>query len=316
MQASRDFYPSLTQLKRNFNDKPDRVKWRSKQVSDFAFMFLHSKNISQYYIQLEDDVECAPKFVPAIRDFIHRHHKPWAVLEFSELGFIGKLFKATDLVKLAQFMMTFYDEQPIDWLIRYYRMAMAQHKIILRKPTLFQHIGSTSSFDTSKANKLKDRYFDSGQNKWRGDNPDGTVYSDIKAYTGNGPDLAYTLGIGYFWGISPRKGQCWTVVFEDRQNLTKVIVETSTKDHPSDFLHSAVLEASPVFIKSFKNGTVNCAGYQTLGTFAKGRLTIDGLDKALAGTQTKCLRIRVTTDQTDWVVVDQVAVFVKSTAST
>lgn len=43
----------------------------------------------------------------------------WAVLEFSELGFIGKLFRATDLPKLSKFMMTFYEEQPVDWLIRF-----------------------------------------------------------------------------------------------------------------------------------------------------------------------------------------------------
>ena len=81
-------------------------------------MFQYSANLSTYYIQLEDDVIAAPGFVPAIKDYIYKQKSHWAVLEFSELGFIGKLFRSTDLPKLTKFMMTFYEEQPIDWLIR------------------------------------------------------------------------------------------------------------------------------------------------------------------------------------------------------
>ena len=159
IQASPDFYPQLDGLKRNFKDKPERVSWRSKQIVDFSFLFLYSQNISEYYMQLEDDVVCAPKFVPKIKAFIKAQRKPWGVLDFSTLGFIGKLFKSTDLKKLAVFLLTFYDEQPVDWLLPLFRSAMAQKRTIILRPTLFQHIGRISSFDTSKPNELKDEYF-------------------------------------------------------------------------------------------------------------------------------------------------------------
>ena len=89
MQASQEAYPPLEGLKRNYNDAETRVKWRSKQVVDFAFMFYHGRTISDYYIQIEDDVICAPNFVQHIKEFIHSQTKPWVNLEFSSLGFIG-----------------------------------------------------------------------------------------------------------------------------------------------------------------------------------------------------------------------------------
>ena len=309
VQASKDFYPMLRSLKRNFNDKNDRVTWRAKQVADFSFMFLYSQNLSRYYIQLEDDVVCAPHFIPAIKDFIKKHTKLWAVLEFSELGFIGKLFKSKDLTKLARFMMTFYDEQPIDWLIPYYRMAMAQSKIYLRKPTLFQHIGTTSSFDTSKANKLKDRFFDTGEKKWKSDDPEASVASDMKKYLSYGPDLAYGGGSGYFWAVSPRKGQAVYVIFDSDEQLTRVVVETGSSKRPNDVLHSAVLEASPKLVELHENGTASCAGFRPIGTFRGGCVDASNLEVTLGGRTTKCLRLLVTDDQTDWAVIAQIAVF-------
>ncbi len=91
MQASKDAYPPMEDLKHNYNDPDTRVKWRSKQVVDFAFMFWHGRTLSEYYIQIEDDVVCAPNFLSAIRDFIKSQKKKWITLEFSTLGFIGKL---------------------------------------------------------------------------------------------------------------------------------------------------------------------------------------------------------------------------------
>ena len=64
---SRDFYPPLADLKHNFNDAPARVTWRAKQVIDFALMFTHARPLSECYVQIEDDVICAPDFVTVRR---------------------------------------------------------------------------------------------------------------------------------------------------------------------------------------------------------------------------------------------------------
>jgi len=160
VQVSSSYYPQMTRLKRNFGDAPDRVQWRAKQIADFSFLFMYSVNISDHYIQLEDDVHSALGFVKSIRHYVgeqNRVHPDWGVLEFSELGFIGKLFRSSDLRRLAEFMMMFYVEQPVDWLFRYFKSAMNQQQTYLRKPTVFQHFGVRSSFDASKDNLLKDR---------------------------------------------------------------------------------------------------------------------------------------------------------------
>ena len=71
----------------------ERVRWRAKQVADYATLFAFSAGQSHYYLQLEDDVQCASGFVDSIRQFIQKQRSVWAMLEFSELGFIGKLFR-------------------------------------------------------------------------------------------------------------------------------------------------------------------------------------------------------------------------------
>ena len=164
IRVSKDYYPPLKNLKRNFNDAPDRVSWRAKQVADFALMFAYAQNISEYYLQIEDDVVCAKHFVIGIKQYIDMRTRAglWTMLEFSELGFIGKLFKSSDLDLLSRYMKMFYEEQPVDWLMSYFRLSMGQRVVYLRKPTLFQHFGLKSSFDITKDNKLVDKFFEIG----------------------------------------------------------------------------------------------------------------------------------------------------------
>lgn len=89
-QVKESAYPKLEGLKRNYGDSDKRVKWRSKQVVDFAFMFNFAINMSDYYLHLEDDVISAPNFFAGIKSFIKQQKEAWVNLEFSTLGFIGK----------------------------------------------------------------------------------------------------------------------------------------------------------------------------------------------------------------------------------
>ncbi|XP_013392568.1 alpha-1,3-mannosyl-glycoprotein 4-beta-N-acetylglucosaminyltransferase C-like [Lingula anatina] len=168
MQVPENNYPPLENLKRNYNNSLEKVKWRSKQNVDYAFMFLYGRNISEYYIQIEDDVIPALGFFEDIRAFILANDKtPWICLEFSVLGFIGKLFKSKDLEKLARYLILFYDEQPCDWLILHFLMSMTQKEHIYHKQSLFQHQGEWSSSEekSRKGPKIKlDIYFKDGKN--------------------------------------------------------------------------------------------------------------------------------------------------------
>eukprot|EP00057_Strongylocentrotus_purpuratus_P000613 XP_001179571.2 PREDICTED: alpha-1,3-mannosyl-glycoprotein 4-beta-N-acetylglucosaminyltransferase C-like [Strongylocentrotus purpuratus] len=120
IQAPSSFYPPLENLKSNFNDPEIQVRWRSKQCVDFAFMFFYGSSLSEYYLQIEDDVYTVKGYISAIRTYVQENSNiKWVSLEFSNMGFIGKLFHAYDMDRLAQFTMFFYQDQPVDWLYRY-----------------------------------------------------------------------------------------------------------------------------------------------------------------------------------------------------
>ncbi|PNJ83788.1 MGAT4D isoform 9, partial [Pongo abelii] len=74
----------------------------------------------------------------------------WFFIEFSMLGFIGKLFRSEDLTQFVRFFLMFYKEKPVDWLLNdiFQGDCMKRKKQIrIRyKPSLFRHVGIHSSF--------------------------------------------------------------------------------------------------------------------------------------------------------------------------
>ena len=299
----------MDNLKRNFGDKADRVHWRSKQVVDFSFMFLYCRNLSTFYLQIEDDVITAKDYLLSIQEYISLQTKHWASLEFSELGFIGKLFKSADLNKLAQYMMLFYDEQPVDWLIRYFRLSMAQVEVKLRKPTLFQHMGKKSSFDIRKSNNLKDRYFDDGSKPVKVTNPQAELFTSIKKHEDYKIDLAYSPGSSYFWGKNIKKGDTVYVLFDQPVYIQRIFIKTGSQKHPSDTLLSGRVDISSRALSADPAKGVICTDYKPVGTLTNGGLDVDKLNDTYPMMATRCVRILVTEDQRNWLIIHQIAVF-------
>lgn len=159
--TSQGLYPSFEKLDNTFNDKPERVAWRSKQNLDYSFMFAYSRNISEYFVMIEDDVVSAPGFVTDIRLAVAQQTKTypeWYCIEFSHLGFIGKLFRSSDLKKNAIFFYLFFRYQPGDMLLPHLYNLNTQFKRIVIKPTLFQHMGYHSSLGNVRG-AVKDKFF-------------------------------------------------------------------------------------------------------------------------------------------------------------
>ena len=82
------------------------------------------------------------------------------VLEFSELGFIGKLFKSEDLRQFITHALLFFEDKPIDWIFQDFfkekicaptddpkvcrkRVDMSIYKKFHRSQ--FRHVGAISS---------------------------------------------------------------------------------------------------------------------------------------------------------------------------
>ena len=140
-------------MKRTYNNPLERVFWRSKENLDNVFLFAYSVNMSDYYLQMDDDFTTQAGYVTRIRNFINKHQKdPWIYLDISSQG-TGKLFRNRDVMHVARFLANFYQEMPVDWL--FYRLLPlhVQHRHIVIKPRLFTHLGHISSLEMKNKKK-------------------------------------------------------------------------------------------------------------------------------------------------------------------
>ncbi|NWY28787.1 MGT4C acetylglucosaminyltransferase, partial [Pheucticus melanocephalus] len=270
IHAPPEFYPTLEGLKRNFNDAEERVRFRSKQNVDYAFLLAFAANLSSYYLMIEDDVWSARSFLTSIRRAVaSQEGSNWATLEFSKLGYIGKLYRSSDLPRLAHFLLLFYQEMPCDWLLVHFRQLLTQKDVIRFKPSLFQHMGLYSSFQ-------------------------GTNYEPLKAYSS---------AQGYFWGKDPAAGSTFTIVFQQPARVGRVRVRTGSVERPGDFLHAGLLE-----LGQHRDRSRDCSSYIPVGSFEKGTLEQQGLERVLPG-PVECMRIRVTQDQSEWLIIQSIDIW-------
>ncbi|XP_006887107.1 PREDICTED: glycosyltransferase 54 domain-containing protein-like [Elephantulus edwardii] len=135
--------------------------WEMKQVLDFCFLMLYARPKATYYLQLEDDITSKYAYFTKITEFVRNStRKDWFYVEFSILGFIGKLFRSQDLPDFVRFFLMFYKVKPIDLLLNdIFQIKYCKQEEIFRsclkrnthirvkyKPSLFQHVGIHSSF--------------------------------------------------------------------------------------------------------------------------------------------------------------------------
>uniref|UniRef100_A0A3Q3F5J9 Zgc:101663 n=1 Tax=Labrus bergylta TaxID=56723 RepID=A0A3Q3F5J9_9LABR len=246
--------------------------------------------LGRYYLQLEDDVSSAKSFLSTIRRRVDEQERKtgttWAMLEFSTLGFIGKLYKSAHLSLLARFLFLFYQEMPCDWLMSHFKTLLTQKEQILFKPSLFQHMGTFSSFQGT-FNKLKDKNFEAGFFN----NPPAEVFTDISTYQKHFPKLAWESGEGFFWGRSPEEGNHLTVVFAEPAVVTRILIETGSGG--KDLLQSAQVEVGREVV-STERQEKTCKEFLSVGTLKNGGFEMQEVDKELSSASS-CLRILVTT---------------------
>lgn len=142
------YYPQLQGLPRTMGDSQVRMNWRSKQTMDYVFLLHYCEGMSQYYMQLEDDVLVEANYVDEIRGFIDsRTDEKWAYLQFCTFGFIGKVFRNEDLRNFGRYLRLFYNDIPCDWLLFYYNTlhGIAKDSGFYKGKELFVHIGHQSS---------------------------------------------------------------------------------------------------------------------------------------------------------------------------
>ena len=130
-----------------------------------------------------------PNFTTTMKNFTAEttaSKQDWFMINFCQLGFIGKLFSIKDLPTLIRFFLMFYSDKPVDWLLydimstkvckpgdRYPAKGKTINKgcekeinkiRIEYKPSLFQHIGRQSSL-IGKIQNMTDNSFGKIKNR-------------------------------------------------------------------------------------------------------------------------------------------------------
>jgi len=244
-----EYYPDMTSLRKTLGDDMERVAWRSKQALDFAFLMMYCQSKATFYVQLEDDVLTKNGYMGIMKNTaLERISKKqnFFVLDFCQLGFIGKMFRSADLPWLVQFFIMFYNDQPVDWLLENIlrskvckldqdakKCKKEKDKLWIHyKPSLFQHIGTHSSLK-GKIQKLKDRQF-GRVSLYKGHrNPPAEIDSPIKHYKHYSLERAYR-GDTFFWGLVPQKGDKIVFRFKPPVILEMYKLVTGNLEHPSD----------------------------------------------------------------------------------
>lgn len=171
-------------LEERYKDSVERTMWRSKQVLDFAYLMEYCSTISDYYVQLEDDVVPTKDYLIHMAHFVQKYYerKSWYMLSFysadvidcfkeypstSFFGFIGQMYKSNTLPHLVRYFREKYYVSPVDWLMADYLRALekshlsdgnVQYQVFSHFPSLFQHIGKSSSLK-GKVQDFKVKYF-------------------------------------------------------------------------------------------------------------------------------------------------------------
>eukprot|EP00930_Biecheleria_cincta_P091746 TRINITY_DN8139_c1_g4_i1.p1 TRINITY_DN8139_c1_g4~~TRINITY_DN8139_c1_g4_i1.p1 ORF type:complete len:672 (+),score=129.97 TRINITY_DN8139_c1_g4_i1:79-2094(+) len=348
IHAKQELYPDLEFCPPfcTYKDEPKRVKWRSKQNVDYAFLMYYAANLAPYYLQIEDDISFAPNWIQKMSDYLRasfppnylsKENAPWRLIDFSQLGFIGKMFQSNELTRMAQFLLLFYDQMPCDLLLGQFQLAMTQGKKIeywKAHPSLFQHVGIFRSLGGFQP--LQERKF----GKLLFDNPPGAVISDMEVVPTYESKFVYFSGGEpegrndkcdfkaspqktkvkrcWFWAKHPQIGNHMTLVFESEIGVKAVFIEFGSDKHPKDLLQQGAIQ-----VAACKLGTAGCAGHtgsrlDMCGDFhhllevtnEKMVYWEEGASspKTLPVPKVKCLRIAVTKAQTDWAIVWQIQI--------
>uniref|UniRef100_A0A8C2IAR1 Alpha-1,3-mannosyl-glycoprotein 4-beta-N-acetylglucosaminyltransferase B n=1 Tax=Cyprinus carpio TaxID=7962 RepID=A0A8C2IAR1_CYPCA len=310
ISPSIHFYPDFSHLKESFGDPKERVRWRTKQNLDYCFLMMYAQTKGTYYVQLEDDIVARPNYFTTMKNFaLQQPSEEWMILEFSQLGFIGKMFKSLDLPLIVEFMLMFYKDKPIDWLLDHIMWVKvcnpekdAKHcdrqKANLRirfKPSLFQHVGTHSSL-AGKIQKLKDKDFGK-QTLHKGHaNPLAEVTTSLKTYQHFTLEKAY-LGEDFFWAFTPVAGDFIRIRFFTPVRVERYFFRSGNIEHPGDKLFNTTVEVLPFDTPKYQRTE---DGFIRIGRFDNG--IAEGEVDASFG-PLEALRLSVLTDSPVWVIL-------------
>ncbi|XP_055338024.1 alpha-1,3-mannosyl-glycoprotein 4-beta-N-acetylglucosaminyltransferase B-like [Paramacrobiotus metropolitanus] len=310
LAPSPSYYPDFDKLPPTLGDPPERMKWRTKQTLDFAYLMMYAHTKGTYYLQLEDDVVTKPNYATKIKTFVDTAND-FIMAEFASLGFIGKLFRSSELPTFVEFILLFYETKPVDWLLTNYLFVKvclelsdtkycpkAMEKAVKRfKPALFQHMGVESSLK-GKVQKLREKDFGKVDLFVPHENNPSTkkIWTSLKVYQSHSLEDAYN-GKNYFWALNPQPADTVTIEFKDPIIISSYLFKSGNAEHPTDQFYDAVVEVAT------GPGTGNeTYTWEQVGNFRRGIA-----EGALASKKPSlAIRIRAVSESAFWVTLREI----------
>ncbi|KAK1803965.1 hypothetical protein P4O66_003903 [Electrophorus voltai] len=299
-------------------------KWRTKQNLDYSFLMLYAQHKGTYYIQMEDDIVAKSGYSESIKAYVQRViGEQWLYLEFSQLGFIGKLFRASDLPTIVEFFLMFHKDKPIDWLLDHFLWVKvcnpekdgkhcSDEKARLKrtfKPSLFQHVGLHSSLP-GKIQKLKDKDFGKQVLYKAHSNPEAVLKSSLIHYQKYSLDSAY-MGKGFFWALTPVRGDYILITFTKPQTVKSYLFRSGNIETNGDKFYNTTVEVLPSDVsvrQQVENRLLPCCrpstdGFAVISSFVNG--VAEGvIDTALH--ELDAMRLLVHSDSDVWVLLSEI----------
>uniref|UniRef100_A0A147BT51 Putative n-acetylglucosaminyltransferase vi n=1 Tax=Ixodes ricinus TaxID=34613 RepID=A0A147BT51_IXORI len=315
------YYPDMDRLRETLGDPLQRVKWRAKQTLDFAYLMMYAQSRGTFYVQLEDDILSKPGYISKMRESAYKQvsmKRHWLILDFCQLGFIGKMFKCVDLSKFVAFFLIFYNDKPVDWLLDNMMITTVcrsdkdqkdcrkriENVWIHYKPSLFQHVGMHSSLK-GKVQKLKDHQFGKLAMFVAHQNPEARVSTTLKSYRTFTITRAYK-GISYFWSLGPQKGDNITFQFTPPVQIESFLFRSGNPEHPKDrFFNTTVevrLDYEPLLLSAFPR---TADGFYVVGSFKESNGVAERVLPADLGA-VSVLRLNVQSDSDHWAILSEI----------
>nr|CAH7748873.1 unnamed protein product [Callosobruchus chinensis] len=281
VSPSPSYYPNLEKLRITLGDSPERVRWRSKQNLDFAFLMSYSQPKGKMFKSAE-----LPYLVQFFQMFYNDKPVDW-LLDHLISTKSCNWDKNNDYCKR--------DKAKV-WL--HY------------KPSLFQHIGIHSSLK-GKVQKLKDKQFGKIPLFFPHTNPEAEVVSGIKHYKQYTLERAY-LGETFFWGLLPQPGDQLVFRFTQPINIKRFYFKSGNAEHPSDKLYNTTVEVLPVadaLLYAGGGGGFNLTtdGYIVVGKFDGAGVAQGSVDDSIGKIQV--LRLNVHSESDNWAILSEVSIF-------
>ncbi|XP_026524412.1 alpha-1,3-mannosyl-glycoprotein 4-beta-N-acetylglucosaminyltransferase-like protein MGAT4D [Notechis scutatus] len=318
------FYPDFSNLKETFGDSKERVRWRTKQNLDYSFLMMYAQQKGTYYLQLEDDIVANHGYLYTIHEFIEQKlSQEWIVLEFSQLGFIGKLFRCKDLPLIVEFFLMFYKDKPIDWLLDHLISVKVcnpekngkdcqSRKSNLRiryKPSLFQHVGFYSSL-TGKTQQLRDKDFVETSLFKKHLNPPAKMKTSLKVYQQFTLEKAYN-GIEIFWAFAPKARDYILFSFVEPLKIIRYLFRSGNSQHRRDILYNTTVDILPsndINLQTVRNN----ANITIIKTW-DGFFQIDNFEEGIAEGaiapflgNIKALRLFIHSSSSKWILLSEI----------